>query len=193
MRHIAIFLLVPLLAAAGCRQAPTAQSAASPRTAAAPAATAAQNPDTGKAGWRAYGPLQLGIDAEQLRQSWQGPLQGQATTDGGCYYLTPSAPGGAGVNFMIEGGEFVRYDVHTAGETAPGGGRVGMTLGELQALYPQADAPLPHKYVEGGHYVRVPAPDGGGQALVFELDAGGTVPAWRAGLSPQVDYVEGCS
>jgi hypothetical protein len=29
--------------------------------------------------------------------------------------------------------------------------------------------------------------------LVFEIDADGRVTAWRAGLPPQVDYVEGCS
>jgi hypothetical protein len=28
---------------------------------------------------------------------------------------------------------------------------------------------------------------------VFETDAGGTVTEWRAGVPPQVDYVEGCS
>jgi hypothetical protein len=29
--------------------------------------------------------------------------------------------------------------------------------------------------------------------LVFETDAAGKATAWRVGLSPQVDYVEGCS
>ncbi|HWI23748.1 MAG TPA: lectin, partial [Lysobacter sp.] len=29
--------------------------------------------------------------------------------------------------------------------------------------------------------------------LVFETDAAGKVTAWRAGVPPQVDYVEGCS
>ncbi|TQC57293.1 lectin, partial [Pantoea dispersa] len=28
--------------------------------------------------------------------------------------------------------------------------------------------------------------------LVFETDAAGKVVAWRVGLPPQVDYVEGC-
>ena len=29
--------------------------------------------------------------------------------------------------------------------------------------------------------------------LVFEVDAAGKVTSWRVGLSPQVEYVEGCS
>ena len=35
--------------------------------------------------------------------------------------------------------------------------------------------------------------DGGNGKLVFETDAAGKVSAWRAGVEPQVDYVEGCS
>lgn len=29
--------------------------------------------------------------------------------------------------------------------------------------------------------------------LVFEVDAADNVTSWRVGLSPQVEYVEGCS
>jgi len=39
--------------------------------------------------------------------------------------------------------------------------------------------------------LRVTAPQGTG-ALVFETDAQGRVTRWRAGVPPQVDYVEGC-
>ena len=39
---------------------------------------------------------------------------------------------------------------------------------------------------------RIEDPDGEG-VLVFETDASGRVTEWRAGLPPQVDYVEGCS
>jgi hypothetical protein len=50
----------------------------------------------------------------------------------------------------------------------------------------------PHKYVEGGKNLRIKSDDGA-SALVFEVDANGKVTAWRAGVSPQIDYVEGCS
>ena len=43
----------------------------------------------------------------------------------------------------------------------------------------------------GASYLRVPLPDGQG-ALVFETDAEGKVVRWRAGLPPQIDYLEGC-
>ena len=40
--------------------------------------------------------------------------------------------------------------------------------------------------------LRVPAVDGSQAVLVLELGADGKVSAWRVGLPPQVDYVEGC-
>ena len=45
---------------------------------------------------------------------------------------------------------------------------------------------------KAGQYLRVPAEQGDG-LLVFETDASGTVTRWRAGVAPQVDYIEGCA
>ena len=75
---------------------------------------------------------------------------------------------------------------------APGGGRVGMTAAEIHALY-KGVAEQKHKYVEGAMNLRAMDPDGGPGIAVFETDAGGKVTAWRVGVPPQVDYVEGCS
>lgn len=66
---------------------------------------------------------------------------------------------------MIEDGKFVRYDVGTPDRVAPGG---------------------------GGQYLRVPAEASQGW-LVFETDASGEVTSWRAGVTSQVDYIEGCA
>ena len=93
---------------------------------------------------------------------------------------------------MIEDGKFVRYDVSNDKEVAPGGGKRGMTRDEIKKLYPGA-AEQDHKYVEGGKYLRVKDDAGGNGVLVFETDAAGKVTQWRVGVSPQVDYVEGCS
>ena len=93
---------------------------------------------------------------------------------------------------MIENGRFVRYDVGNADMVAPGGGKVGLTGDEIRALYPGRVEARPHKYVEGGQYLRVPASEGSGW-LVFETDAAGRVTSWRAGVVPQVDYIEGCA
>jgi hypothetical protein len=185
-------VLVVLLAAcnrtpepAAAPQTPAATPEASP--APAPAPVAASDAD-----WQGYGPVQLGIDAEQFNTAWGSELQGDVVADGGCYYLQPVGQRAGGVAFMIESGRFVRYDLRTADIAAPGGGKVGLDLARLQALYPQAEAPQPHKYEEGGKTLRVPAADGSQGVLVFELGADGKVRAWRVGLPPQVDYVEGC-
>jgi len=94
---------------------------------------------------------------------------------------------------MMEDGRFVRYDVGTDKETAPGGGKVGMSVEELQKLYGGALKASPHKYTQGGQYLSMDAGDVAPTRLVFEVDAAGKVTSWRVGLSPQVEYVEGCS
>ena len=94
---------------------------------------------------------------------------------------------------MMEDGKFVRYDVGNVTEIAPGGGKVGMVIEQLKLLYGDALQSAPHKYVEGGKVFSVAAPDGAAAKLVFEADGVGKVTAWRVGLPPQVDYVEGCS
>src|SRR5690606_34828250 len=110
-----------------------------------------------------------------------------------CYYLTPEwvdIP--SDFAFMFEDGKFVRYDVGTGREIAPGGGKVGMDVDEIRSLYAGRVEETPHKYVEGGSYLGVADINGGKGRLVFATDADGKVASWRVGLRPQVDYVEGC-
>ena len=131
------------------------------------------------------------MSAEQARQAWGGELEGEAAADGGCYYLRPQwAKNAAEFGLMFEDGKFVRVDVGNDKETAPGGGRRGMSAEQLRALYPGRIEEQPHKYVQGAKNLRVSE---GAGALVFETDAAGKVTAWRIGQPPQVDYVEGCS
>jgi len=196
MTRIALSLAVFVLALAACNRTPapatsSQEATASPQTGSAPVPAAGAEAAS-DADWQGYGPAQLGVDAEQLATAWGAELQGDAAADGGCYYLQPAGQGEGGVAFMIESGQFVRYDLRSAAVAAPGGGKVGLDLAQLQALYPQAQAPQPHKYVEGGQVLRVPAADGSQGVLVFELAADGKATAWRVGLPPQVDYVEGC-
>ncbi|WP_448229722.1 hypothetical protein [Pseudoxanthomonas mexicana] len=111
-----------------------------------------------------------------------------------CHYLWPkwiTRP--ADFAFMMEDGRFVRYDVGTDKETAPGGGKVGMSVEELQKLYGGALKGAPDKYTQGGQYLSMDAGDVAPTRLVFEVDAADNVTSWRVGLSPQVEYVEGCS
>lgn len=197
MNRIALPMsLFAVLLVACQRTPPAAPVAAEPAAAPAPAQTSvpasAAPVASSDADWQGYGAAQLGIDAEQLRTVWSAELQGEAAADGGCYYLSPAAHSEGGPFFMLEGGKFVRYDVRGGDTVAPDGGKIGMDLAQLQALYPQAEPLQPHKYVEGGKVLRVPAKDGSQSMLVFELGADSKVTSWRVGLPPQVDYVEGC-
>lgn len=163
-----------------------------PATAPAPAATPPAS-DT-LARFDGYGDLRFGMSADEAKKAWGGELKGEAAADSGCYHLTPiwtKAP--AEFAFMIENGKFVRVDVGNDKETAPGGGKRGMSADEIRKLYAGRIEEQPHKYVEGGKNLRIGDAGGGAGALVFETDAAGKVTAWRIGVPPQVDYVEGCS
>ncbi len=189
-----------IVALAGCQggspeaPAPAATAPATPSTVLGEAATSAPATDAGPlamARYDGYGDMRFGRDEAAFRAAWGGELEGHPGE--ACFYLWPKwvrVP--ADFAFMFEGGRFVRYDVGTAKGTAPGGGKVGMTAGQIQALYAGHVEVQPHKYVVGGKVLRVTRADGDG-VLVFEVEADGKVTAWRAGVPPQVDYVEGCS
>jgi len=138
-----------------------------------------------------FGPVPFGSDAQALRLARAGDLEGGDKA--GCHFLfqQPRPAHGYGTGFMVEGGRFVRMDVDDPAATAPGGGRVGMSATQIAALYPGQVEERPHKYVEGAKYLRVTR-EGGQTVLLFETDAQGRVQAWRIGLPPQIDYVEGC-
>lgn len=202
-------LLLPclLLALAACNadrapptpsaDAPAADaSTADPGTGATPDGAAPGLPEappaSGDARFDGYGPLRFGMDEAQARAAWDGDLRNDFAGEV-CHYLQPdTGKPPAYFAFMFENGRFVRYDVGNPDEVAPGGGRIGMSEEEIQARYPGRVEVRPHHYVEGGHYLRVPAEQGDG-LLVFETDAEGRVTSWRGGVAPQVDYIEGCA
>lgn len=150
-----------------------------------------------------FGAVTLGASIEELRSRFGAPLQGLGTDASGaplaandeneeCYYLRPQKESPEGPWLMIESRRLVRYDVRGPGIVAPGGGRVGMGLGELQQLYPERGDVVPDKYEPRAQHLRV-RPEQEGQGIIdFALDTDGTVSAWRVGLPPQVDYAEGC-
>lgn len=200
-----LVMAVTLLSA--CQRDPAAAPATEPQTTAtatpmaeAPAPTPAADDTAAPAGpvsqasFLGYGDMKLGSTVEEARAAWGGELNGAPMEGTTCHYLWPkwiSRP--ADFAFMMEDGRFVRYDVGTDKETAPGGGKVGMSVEELQKLYGGALKGAPHKYTQGGQYLSMDAGDVAPTRLVFEVDAAGKVTSWRVGLSPQVEYVEGCS
>lgn len=154
-----------------------------------------QAADAGLARMDGYGDMRFGMSVDEAKQAWGGELQGaQPDEAGGCHYLSPKwVKQQSDFAFMFEGGKFVRYDVGTAKEAAPGGGKVGMGADEIDRLYAGRIEKMPHKYVEGGQYLVVADASGGSGKLLFETDKDGKVTEWRVGVPPQVDYVEGCS
>ncbi|WP_396616624.1 hypothetical protein ACHZ97_03030 [Lysobacter soli] len=208
---------VLLLALSACGERgpaqPTPSAPASAKTEAAPESPASPTPSTtppsapvaqpagvmpapGAIGYAGFGPAPFGATEEQVRMAWGKDLTGpKPDTPAGCYYLMPQPRPQVGyrIGFMFEDSRFVRIDVDTPDIEAPGGGRIGMTTQDIQRLYAGHVQMQNHKYVEGGHYLRIPNPGGGSGVVLFETDADGRVTAWRIGEPPQVDYVEGCS
>jgi len=198
LRHLPLLAFAVLTMAACNRQAPTtAPSEATAPVAATPpsAAPAATAPVQTGPGFNGYGGARFGMTAQETRQAWPAPLGGAAPANpGDCYQLSPTAAKSPrDFSVMLEGDKFVRYDVGTDAETAPGGGKVGMTADQIRSLYAGRIREQPAKYVPGGVDLRVSADDDSGSALVFETDANGKVVRWRVGQSPAVDYAEGCS
>lgn len=201
MRHVLPLAVLAMLAA--CKPAATPATSVAPAepvaAAQAEAPVAAPAPQ-GLAGFGGYGAVRLGIAAADMEQAWGGALERLGPPPepaDACYYLRPKrgADSDDDPAFMVEGGKFVRYDIDGLRETAPGGGRVGMRRADIARLYPNQVEARRHHYTEG-EYLRIRDPVGGPGVLVFETDGRGDdakVVAWRVGLPPQVDYVEGCS
>lgn len=148
----------------------------------------------GDARFDGYGAARFGMDAGHVKSVWGGELNGNAAEGESCFHLNPvGQPDIAYFALMFEDGKFVRYSVSSDELVAPGGGRRGMDIAQIQQLYPGRIEQSNHKYVQGGHYLRIKDAAGGNGVLVLETDADGVVTEWRVGVPPQVDYVEGCS
>lgn len=168
----------------------------------APAATAmppppanASLPADGAIGYAGFGPARFGDSEAAVRMAWGKDIDAAAPAEaGGCYYLfpLPMTADGYGIGFMIDGDKFARIDVDRADIAAPGGGRVGMSADEIRTRYAGDVEEQDHKYVEGGQYLRIEDRAGGNGVLLFATDAAGRVTAWRTGVPPQLDYIEGC-
>lgn len=161
------------------------------------AQSAGPNGDRDLARFDGYGDVRFGTAAADMERLWGGKLAtlGKEGNES-CYFMTPTwVKMPAEFNFMIGDGRFARYGTESDRFTAPGGGRVGMTKGEIAKRYDGRIEERPHKYTDG-QYLRITDPAGGKGVLVFETDGkadAAAVTEWRVGLAPEVDYVEGCS
>jgi len=109
----------------------------------------------------------------------------------GCGYVSiTEAPDST--RFMVEGRSLVRIEVAGGRTPTAEGARIGDTEHRIRQLYPNARR-TPHKYTSGNYLIAIPgAPSDTLHRYVFESD-GNRVTEYRAGVYPQVEYVEGCS
>lgn len=148
----------------------------------------------GLARWDGYDEARFGMSDEEVREVWDGELNGNTAEGESCFHLNPvGQPSIAWFALMFGDGQFVRYSVANDEMAAPGGGKRGMAVAQIEQLYPGRIEQQNHKYVQGGHYLRIEQTGGGDSVLIFETDADGTVTEWRVGVPPQVDYIEGCA
>ena len=139
------------------------------------------------------GAVRVGMTVDEARAATHTPRQGAASKDpNACGYLRLAGVP-AGVSTMVEGGRVVRVDVDSARILTDEGAQVGDTEDRIKSIYAGRIAVSPHKYTDG-HYltVRAAAESDSAYRLVFETD-GRRVTRYRAGVRPQVEYVEGCA
>jgi hypothetical protein len=139
---------------------------------------------------RTAGPVRFGITIDDARKLLADSLPGAGLV--GCDLVKPqSAP--AGLDLMVEEGRVVRVDIRDSTVPTKSGARVGDTEERIRSLYGARIRTEAHKYTNGHYLIFVPAdPADSAYRLIFETD-GKRVVKFRAGLRPQVEYVEGCS
>lgn len=143
MKRYLILAAAVALALSACKQETTVEApmaAADPAPATppvtepvVPAEPAVVVAPASQASFTGYGDMKLGSTLEQAKTAWAGELQESKPAEGStCHYLMPKWVSKASeFGFMVEEGKFVRYDVGTDKEIAPGGGKVGMVVEQL--------------------------------------------------------------
>jgi hypothetical protein len=141
-----------------------------------------------------FGAVRFGMKIAEAEAALGVKLKNDAAENesDACRYYVPQ---GAfpGLLFMTEDGVIVRLDVQeTKDIVTDKGAKIGDSESHVLGLYKGRVRVEEHEYTgPEGHYLVVTGGDGKVQ-LVFETD-GKTVVSYRAGVEPQVQYVEGCS
>ena len=137
------------------------------------------------------GPVHVGMTLADVAGATSAGVRLVGTDSTECSYLS-WRDGPPGVLIMAEGGRVVRIDVRNPAITTADGIKIGSTEAEVQQRYAGFVEVQPHKYTDGHYLVITPRnPADSTLRIVFETD-GQKVKAFRGGLVPQVQYVEGC-
>jgi hypothetical protein len=135
--------------------------------------------------------VHFGMDRAEVEAALGHALYGD--TEPGCHYLTPKPEDEkSAVRLMFDEGKLRRIDVTGPAIEIEGGGHVGMQADEIRKLYPGL-VEQPHKYEAGALYLIVDPPAVGDGKVIFETSPAGRVKSARAGIEPNVSFVEGCS
>ncbi|KWS06964.1 Serine/threonine protein kinase [Lysobacter capsici AZ78] len=138
----------------------------------------------------------FGADAAAVRGAWGGEMKdnnGQRP-DAKCYLLYPVR--GAITHqygFLMGADGLSGIDVYDPKALAPGGGRIGMSIDEINKAYPGKVKQIPNPSFEGAAFLQVSPPDGKDTQLVFETDALGSVTNWRIGKRGAIEPDESCT
>src|SRR6185437_11281583 len=141
---------------------------------------------------RGLGPLHIGMTRGEV-EAVLGVMV-PATGDSGWRQCAVVSPAGLppGVRLMVEGGTIARFDVDSGHVATAAGARIGDSEAHIRDLYTTRVSTAPLKY-ESGHALTVTpaAPADSSFRLVFDTD-GRRVTRYRAGRTPEIEYVEGC-
>ena len=136
--------------------------------------------------------LRVGMTVAEAQAAYPTFKAAPSADGGSCTYATLDGwPAGIGV--MIDAGKVVRVEIRRGNFATSTGARIGDTEEKIKSLYPGQVTVSPHKYTDG-HYLTVAptAEADSANRIIFETD-GRNVVNYRAGVRPQVAYVEGCS
>lgn len=187
-------LFVTIGTAAACakkEQAAGSETAAAvPEPAPANPATSAQ-PSVTEMG---YDKLRAGMTFTEANAALNGALKPAAGANlAECDYVTWEG-GPKGLLVMVLENKIARVDI-TEGSavTTDAGAKIGDTEDQVKSLYGARVSVSPHKY-DDGNYLRVKSTNAAdtSHVIVFET-VKGKVTRFRAGVTPGVDFVEGCS
>ncbi|MEH6420648.1 hypothetical protein [Pseudomonas sp. CGJS7] len=138
----------------------------------------------------------FGADAASVRGAWNGEMKDNNSQrpDAKCYLLYPVR--GAITHqygFLMGGDGLTGIDVYDPKALAPGGGRIGMSIDEINKAYAGQIKQVPNPSFEGAAFLQVSPPDGKDTQLTFETDALGTVTNWRIAKRNALEANESCT
>lgn len=142
------------------------------------------------------GPVRVGMTLQEAVNSANTPftLKPGAGAGNNCGFANP-VTGPPGLGFMVTEGRIARVDVFSNQQiTTLSGAKIGDSESQIKALYPERLTVTAHPYVRKGHYLTFVPKDAADQKyrLIFETN-GQKVTQFRAGLLPEVNFIEGCA